>query len=107
MRCVASAQTRCGNAEARTAVFARRPFVIPQGGPTSNDYSGAGHDSALLHAGPWTTRQAACDSALTHRRWAALGHRRRALNAAGLALTITGGSLVAAGAIWRIVGAKK
>jgi len=58
-------------------------------------------------AGAWATGQAARDSALTYQQWAELGERGRALNAAGLALTITGGSLVAAGAIWRIVGAKK
>lgn len=58
-------------------------------------------------AGAWATGQAARDSALTYQQWAELGDRGRALNAAGLALTITGGSLVAAGAIWRIVGAKK
>ena len=58
-------------------------------------------------AGAWATGQAARDSALTYQQWAELGERGRALNAAGLALTIRGGSLVAAGAIWRIVGAKK
>ena len=55
----------------------------------------------------WATGQEARNSALTYRHWAELGDKGRALNAAGLALTITGGSLVAAGAIWRIVGAKK
>ena len=58
-------------------------------------------------AGAWATGQAARDSALTYQRWAELGDKGRALNAAVLALTITGGSLVTAGAIWRIVGARK
>jgi hypothetical protein len=55
----------------------------------------------------WATGQEARNSALTYQQWAELGDKGRALNAAGLALKITGGSLVTAGAIWRIVGARK
>jgi len=47
------------------------------------------------------------DSSLTYQQWPEVGEKGRALNAAGLALTIPGGSLVAAGAVWQIVGAKK
>ena len=41
--------------------------------------------------GAWTTSQAAQDPAISYQQWGDLGSRGRALNAAGLGLTIAGG----------------
>ena len=41
--------------------------------------------------GAWTTSQAAQDPAISYQQWGDLGSRGRALNAAGLGMTIAGG----------------
>ena len=41
--------------------------------------------------GAWTTSQSAQDSVISYQQWGDLGSRGRALNTAGLGLTIAGG----------------
>ena len=56
--------------------------------------------------GAWTTSQAAQDPAISYQQWVDLGSRGRALNAAGLGLTIAGGAMLIGGTAWRIAIAK-
>jgi len=57
--------------------------------------------------GAWTTSQAAKDPAISYHQWGALGSRGRALNAAGLGLTIAGGAGLIGGTAWRLAIAKR
>jgi len=57
--------------------------------------------------GAWTTSQAAQDPTINYQEWADLGSRGRALNAAGLGLTIAGGALLIGSTAWRIAIAKR
>lgn len=56
-------------------------------------------------AGAWVTAQQASDEALTFTNWTGLADRGRALNGAGIALTVTGGALALGGVVtWLVVG---
>ena len=57
--------------------------------------------------GAWTTGQAAQDPAISYQQWVDLGSTGRALNAAGLGLTIAGGAVLVGGTAWRIAIAKR
>jgi len=57
--------------------------------------------------GAWTTSQAAQDPAISYQQWGDLGGRGRALNAAGLGLTIAGGAILIGSTAWRIAIAKR
>jgi len=52
--------------------------------------------------GAWTTSQAAQDSAISYQQWGDLGGRGRALNTAGLGLTIARGAVLIGSTAWRI-----
>ncbi len=54
-------------------------------------------------AGAWITGEAARDPATNYQQWLDLGDKGRALNIAGLVMTIAGGSVVVAGIAWRVV----
>ena len=56
--------------------------------------------------GAWTTSQAAQDPAISYQQWGDLGSRGRALNAAGLGLTISGGTMLICGTAFYIQIAK-
>ena len=57
--------------------------------------------------GAWTTSQAAQDPAISYQQWGDLGSRGRALNAAGLGLTIAGGAVLIGGTAWCLAIAKR
>ena len=57
--------------------------------------------------GAWTTGQAAQDPAISYQQWVDLGSTGRALNAAGLGLTIAGGAVLVGSTAWRIAIAKR
>ncbi len=57
--------------------------------------------------GAWTTSQAAQDPTISYQQWVDLGSRGRALNAAGLGLTIAGGAVLVGSTAWRIAIAKR
>ena len=74
--------------------------VIVAGGPLT-----LGGIGCLV--GAWTTSQAAQDPAISYQQWGDLGSTGRALNAAGLGLTIAGGAVLIDSTAWRIAIAKR